>query len=236
AAAKTWMAGTSPAMTRVRRNAVRLLVTRPEPDGARTAAALRARGHKVVLAPLLRIELLDFVLPDGSWSAVVMTSANAARAVANHPRRAALIAAEAFAVGRHTADAARAAGFRTVHSADGDKDDLADLLRARRGEASAPLLYLAGEERAGDLAAGAAPVVTVVTYRAVKVQHFAPEVAAALARREVDGVLHFSTRSAQAYLDCASRAGIRDAALAPVQICISRQVGEPLAAAGAAAL
>jgi uroporphyrinogen-III synthase len=215
---------------------VRLLLTRPEADGARTAAALRARGHEVVLAPLLRIELVDFALPDGPWSAVVMTSANAARAVVNHPRREALIAAEAFAVGRHTAEAARAAGFRTVHSADGDKDDLADLLRARRGEASAPLLYLTGEDRAGDLAAGDTPVVTVVAYRAVKAQHFAPEVAAALAHREVDGVLHFSTRSAQAYLDCASRAGIREAALAPVHICISRQVAQPLAAAGAAAI
>jgi uroporphyrinogen-III synthase len=215
---------------------VRLLVTRPESDAARTAAALRARGHEVVLAPLLRIKLVDFALPDEPWSAVVMTSANAARAVAEHPRRAALIAVEAFAVGRHTADAARAAGFRTVHSANGDKDDLADLLRARRGDASAPLLYLTGEDRAGELAAGGAPVLTVVTYRAVKVQHFAPEVAAALARREVDGVLHFSTRSAQAYLDCASRAGIREAALAPVHICMSRQVGEPLAAAGAAAI
>jgi uroporphyrinogen-III synthase len=215
---------------------VRLLVTRPEAEAARTAAALHARGHEVVLGPLLRIELVDFALPGDAWSAVVLTSANAARAVAEHPRRAALIAAEVFAVGRHTADAARAAGFRTVHCADGDKDDLADLLRARRGDASAPLLYLTGEARAGDLAAGDAPVLTVVTYRAVKVQHFAPEVAAALARREVDGVLHFSTRSAQAYLDCAARAGIREAALAPVHICISRQVGEPLAAAGAAAL
>jgi uroporphyrinogen-III synthase len=215
---------------------VRLLVTRPEAEAARTGAALRARGHEAVLAPLLRIELVDFALPDKPWSAVVLTSANAARAVAEHPRRAALIAAEAFAVGRHTADAARAAGFPTVHCANGDKDDLADLLRARRGDASAPLLYLTGEARAGDLAAGDAPVLTVVTYRAVKVQHFAPEVAAALARRELDGVLHFSTRSAQAYLDCAARAGIREAALAPVHICISRQVGEPLAAAGAAAL
>jgi uroporphyrinogen-III synthase len=215
---------------------VRLLVTRPEPDAARTAVALRVRGHDVVLAPLLRIELLDFELPDEPWSAVVMTSANAARAVAEHPRRAALIVREAFTVGRHTADAARAAGFRTVQSADGDKDDLADVLRARRGESTGPLLYLAGEDRAGDLAAGGARVVTVVVYRAVKAEHFAPEVAAALARRALDGVLHFSARSAQAYLDCASRDGILDAALAPLHVCISRQVAQPLAAAGAAAI
>jgi uroporphyrinogen-III synthase len=213
---------------------VRLLVTRPEADGARTAALLRARGHDVVLAPLLRIEHLDFELPDQAWSAVVMTSANAARAVAHHPRRETITALEAFTVGRHTAEAARAAGFRTVHSAEGDKDDLADLLRACLGEHSAPLLYLAGEERAGDLATSGMPVVTVVAYRAVKAERFAPAVAAALGA--LDGVLHFSARTAQAYLDCAARERMLERALAPVHFCLSQQVAQPLSAAGAATI
>jgi len=215
---------------------VRLLVTRPGSDGARTAALLRARGHEVVLAPLLRIESVDFELPDKAWSAVVMTSANAARAVADHPRRETITALEVFTVGRHTAEAARAAGFRTVHSADGDKDDLADLLRACLGEHSAPLLYLAGEERAGDLAVGGAPIVTVVAYRAVKAERFAPAVAAALGQGALDGVLHFSARTAQAYLDCAARERLLECALAPVHFCLSQQVAQPLVAAGAAAI
>jgi uroporphyrinogen-III synthase len=215
---------------------VRLLVTRPEPDGARTAASLRARGHEVVLAPLLRIELLDFELPDQASSAVVMTSANAARAVARHPRRDILSGLDAFVVGRHTAEAARAAGFRSVHSADGDRDDLADLLRACLGEHSAPLLYLAGEERAGDLVVGGAPIVTVVAYRAVKAERFAPAVAAALGQGALDGVLHFSARTAQAYLDCAARERLCERALAPVHFCLSQQVAQPLSAAGAAAI
>jgi uroporphyrinogen-III synthase len=212
---------------------VRLLVTRPEADGARTAALLRARGHDVVVAPLLRIEFLDFELPDKAWSAAVMTSANAARAVAHHPRRETITALEVFTVGRHTAEAARAAGFRMVHSAAGDKDDLADFLRARFGEQSAPLLYLAGEERAGDLATSGMPVVTVVAYRAVKAERFAPAVAAALARGMLDGVLHFSARTAQAYLDCAAHEDMRERALAPVHFCLSQQVAQPLSAAGA---
>ena len=32
---------------------MRLLVTRPEPDATRTAETLRARGHDVLVAPLL---------------------------------------------------------------------------------------------------------------------------------------------------------------------------------------
>jgi uroporphyrinogen-III synthase len=215
---------------------VRLLVTRPEPDGARTAALLRACGHAVMLAPLLRIESVDFELPDKAWSAVVMTSANAARAVARHPRRETITALDAFTVGRHTAEAARAAGFRTVHSADGDKDDLADFLRARIGEHSGPLLYLAGEARAGDLATSGMPVVTVVAYRAVKIERFVPAVAAALGQGALDGVLHFSARTAQAYLDCAARERMLERALAPMHFCLSQQVAQPLSAAGAAAI
>ena len=222
---------------------MRLLVTRPEPDGARTAQALRARGHAVVLAPLLRPETIAFVLPEQAFSAVVLTSANAARAIADHPGRAQLTALTAFTVGRRTAEAARALGFRDVRSADGDKGDLVDLLRADllrtdllRIESSdrAPLLYLAGEDRAGDLAAAGLPVHTAVVYRAVKADHFPPPVAAALAQAELDGVLHFSARSAEAYLDCAARGGIGDQALAPEHYCLSRQVAAPLSAAGAA--
>jgi uroporphyrinogen-III synthase len=222
---------------------VRLLVTRPEPDGERTAQALRAHGHAVVLAPLLRTEMIALVLPDQAFSAVVLTSANAARAVAEHPGRAQLTALTAFTVGRRTAEAARAVGFRDVRSADGDKRDLVDLLRADlprtdlpriQSSDRAPLLYLAGEDRAGDLAAAGLPVHTAVVYRALKADHFPPPVAAALAQRELDGVLHFSARSAEAYLDCAVHDAIRESALAPVHYCLSRQVAAPLSAAGAA--
>ena len=68
---------------------MRLLVTRPEPDNVRTAAALRAKGHEVVLAPLLHIEAVaDADLGAPPWAAILLTSANGARAIADHPRRA----------------------------------------------------------------------------------------------------------------------------------------------------
>src|SRR5262249_1777645 len=179
------------------------------------------------------IDAVDVELPREPLSAVVMTSANAARAVAGHPRREALTALPVFTVGRHTAEAARAAGFRAVECADGDKDDLAALLRARFNERSAPLLYLAGEARAGDLAGGGVRVVPGVVYRAVKVERFAPAVAVALAGGALDGVLHFSRRSAQAYLDCAARTGMLERALAPVHFCLSPPGAQPPSAARA---
>jgi uroporphyrinogen-III synthase len=208
---------------------VRLLVTRPEPDGARTAAALRERGHDVTVAALLRVETVAFELVEQAYGAVAMTSANAARTIAGHPWRALLTALPVFTVGRHTAEAARAAGFGAVHSAEGDRDDLVALIRARLGGSDKPLLYLAGEDRAGDLDACGVPVTTAVAYRAVKAERFPPEVTLAA----LDGVLHFSRRSAEAYLACAERAGALRPALALVHFCLSQQVAQPLAAAGA---
>ncbi len=111
---------------------MRLLVTRPEPDNERTAAELRARGHEVMLAPMLRVEpVIDADLGNGPWAAVLITSANGARAIASHKRRGELTALPVLAVGQASAAAARTVGFTDVTSADGDGGDLARLAAAR---------------------------------------------------------------------------------------------------------
>ena len=221
----------------------RLLVTRPAPDSERTAQALRASGHDVLEAPMLRMQTLAFELADRAYAGVVMTSANAARALGSHPRCAELAKLPAFAVGQHTADAARAVGFADVHCAHGDRGDLAALLRARLGASAQPLLYLAGQDRVGEdhaadseLAPPGVAIITATVYRMVQAARLPEAVASALRARGIDGVLHFSKRSAQAYVDCAKGARLLAPALAPVQFCLSRQVAEPLAAQGAAGI
>jgi uroporphyrinogen-III synthase len=217
---------------------VRLLVTRPEPDAERTAAVLRSRGHAVDCAALLRIEsIVDAELGSGPWSALALTSPNALRAIAAHSRRADLLGLRVLAVGRRTAAAARAAGFFDVMAGGGDVQELAQHIRRWAPESREPLLYLAGEDRSGDLARDLAAdglnVRTVVVYRAVKAERFPPAIDAALAAGQIEGVLHFSRRSAEAYLDCARAAGLLDRALAPFHYCLSEQIAEPLAVAGA---
>jgi uroporphyrinogen-III synthase len=212
---------------------MRLLITRPEPDNLRTAAALRAQGHEVVLAPLLQIESVPNAdLGSPPWSAILITSANGVRALAAHPRRGELLALPVLAVGRSSADAARDAGFAEVVSADGDANDLARLAARRFAGPRQPLLYLAGEERSGELAAPGLTVRTVVVYRAARVSRFSPEAHSALEQGRIDGVLHFSRRSVEAYLDC-----VRDlaaSALEPAHYCLSARAAEPLRLAGAA--
>jgi uroporphyrinogen-III synthase len=214
---------------------VRFLVTRPQPDAQRTAAALLARGHEAIVASLLQIEVSsDADLGPGPWSAVLITSANAVHAVTGHARIAELKAAPAFAVGRRSAEAARAAGFADVTSADGDAADLARLVRTRVA-ASARVLYLAGEERSGDLAGKLAglDVRTIAIYRAVGAAALPRAAHEALVAGEIGGVLHYSRRSAEVYVNAARATGLLAEALAPSHYCIAAQVAEPLAAAGA---
>ncbi len=219
---------------------MRLLVTRPGPGAERTAAALRARGHVVVVAPLLRIEaIVDAEIGGGPWAAILITSANAASAIAGHERLRELRRLPVFTVGDRSAEAMRAVGFGDVISAAGDAGDLARLVAARI-KPGARLLYLAGLDRSGDLAGTLGQrgfvVRTVAIYRAV-VAPGLPQVAVEAFAQGVDGILHFSRRSAEAYVNAARGAGLLDRALRkPTHFCLSAQIAEPLAQAGAGAI
>ena len=215
---------------------MRLLVTRPEPDNERTAALLRAGRHNVVLAPLLLIEaVLGADLGAPPWAAILITSANGARALVNHPRRGELLALPVFAVGDSSSEAARAAGFADVSSAGGNAEDLARLAAGRFAGSPPPLLYLAGEDRTGNLAGALAArgllVRTVAIYRAAKADRLPPDARTALEQGRIDGVLHFSQRSVEAYVECGR--DVLGAALKPVHYCLSARAAEPLKAAGA---
>jgi uroporphyrinogen-III synthase len=221
-----------------------VLVTRPHPDNETTAATLRARGYDVVLAPTLRLKPVP--LPHGAeagYGAVIVTSANALRAVAPQLEGHPMLKLPLFAVGEQTAAAARRAGFVEVISADGDAAALRQCVvrgvRAARATAQ-PLLYLAGadlsRDLAGELGARGIDVVTRTTYRMVPIARLPPDICDAFAANRIEAVLHYSTRSARTFLEAVRAAGVEISALALPQCCISPSVAQVLREAGAARL
>jgi uroporphyrinogen-III synthase len=190
-----------------------------------------------MVASLLRIETVaDAPIGPGPWAAILVTSASAAPIIAAHARIAELKGLPVFAVGERSAQAMRSAGFAEVTSAEGDVDDLAACVVAHV-KPPARFLYPAGDDRAGDLAgtlgARGFAVDMVVVYRAIVADTLPAEVAAALAGG-LDGVLHYSRRSAEAFLTAAGNCAMQEAALAkPIHFCLSGKVAEPLARAGA---
>lgn len=219
-----------------------VLVTRPAPDNVKTAQALRARGFEPLLSPTLRFEAMPFYDDHGAaYDGVILTSANAVRAVENHEFKIRLVDLPAFAVGEHTAEAARLAGFTNIIGAKGDAGALRDVVAksaaAKTIKAGGTLCYLAGADLARDLAAELGErgftVITHTAYRMIPVPSFPDDVAEAFRTGGVEAVLHFSRRSARAFLGAARGAGVEISALALPQCCISDAVGMVLRDAGA---
>src|SRR5882757_52756 len=220
-----------------------VLVTRPQPDDETTAASLRARGFEVLLAPMLRFEPVAFHDDEEArYGAVIVTSANALRGSAPHLKASRLLELPLFTVGEHTAEAARRAGFNKVISADGDAGTLRDLVLAsaktKALKKTSPLLYLAGADLARDLAGQLGErgftVVTQTTYRMVAVPSLPREACDAFAAHRIEAVLHYSRRSARAFLEAARAGGVEISALAIPQCCISAGVASVVRDAGAA--
>ena len=122
-----------------------VLLTRPQPQAERFATALHARtggAAEVLIAPLLRIDLLDLPeIPDGA--ALVFTSENG---VAAYAAGGGLPGRRAYCVGDRTAEAAGQAGLK-ARSAGGAADDLIALIV---DEAPAgPLVHLHGRHVRG---------------------------------------------------------------------------------------
>ena len=220
-----------------------VLVTRPQPDDEATAAGLRARGFDVLQAPMLRFEPVTFSDDeDMRYGAIIVTSANALRGLAPHLAASRLLKLPLFAVGENTAAAARTIGFEIVISANGDAAGLRDLVlagvKARELKKTSPLLYLAGADLARDLAGELGErgftVVTQTTYRMSPVPSLPRETCEAFVANRVEAVLHYSRRSARAFLDAARTGGVEISALAIPQCCISAAVASVVRDAGAA--
>src|SRR6202166_997098 len=219
-----------------------VLVTRPHPDDETTAAGLRARGFEVLLAPMLRFQPVAFDDDeDMRYGAVIVTSANALRGIERQLKGNKLLKRPLFAVGDRTASAARGIGFETVISAKGDAASLRDLVlasvKAKALKKASPLLYLAGADLARDLAGELGElgftVVTQTTYRMVPLSGLPRETCDAFAANGVEAVLHYSRRSARAFLESVRAAGVEISALAIPQCCISAAVASIFRDAGA---
>jgi uroporphyrinogen-III synthase len=219
-----------------------ILVTRPQPDNAATVAALRAKGFAVLPAPMLRFEPVAFQDDsDARYGAVIVTSANALRAAEGQPAMNRLKQLPLFTVGERTAETAREIGFSNVISADGDATALRDLMvasvRVKKLKKTDTLLYLAGADLARDLAGELGErgfsVVTQTTYRMVPIVSLPRDVCDAFASSGVEAVLHYSRRSARAFLDAARAGGVEISALAIPQCCLSEAIASIVRDAGA---
>jgi len=212
---------------------MRLIVTRPLEDARPLGRRLAAAGHEVVVAPLLNIRRVGgLTIPEREYQAVLITSANGARALAGRAGFEHLTRATALVVGPASAEAAKLAGFARVEQADGDVAALARSAIANFRPVDGPLLYVSGAVTAGELApaletAGFA-VDRLIAYEARPADALPDACAAALRAGSAEGVLLFSPRSAGIWSSLVAAADLAPAALRLVHYCLSENVAESL--------
>jgi uroporphyrinogen-III synthase len=206
----------------------RVLVTRAREDAERTAIRLRELGHAPLLSPILEIVATGARIPQGSYDAVLATSAKGLEHAQGD--LGALRAITLHCVGMRTARAAEAFGWRPSLVA-GNAKALLPLLRARYRE-PARFLYLAGRDRQDELENAlrdAGHIVTVVeTYEARAASALTEEAIKAIETGTVDAALHYSRRSAEIFLALARAAGPTEKLRGFTHLALSADVATPL--------
>ncbi len=210
---------------------MRVLLTRPRDDSEATARELAARGHSAVIAPLLAIAFREGPqLSLDGVQAVLATSANGIRALARRTDRRDIAV---FAVGPQTAEAARAAGFAAVRSADGDGAALARAVHGWADPAAGTLLHACGARTAGALAAALSAqgydVRGEVLYEAVAAEHLPQAAAEALRGGALDAVMVYSPMTARIFARGVAAAGLKNAVAPLIAVAISAAAAEALA-------
>jgi uroporphyrinogen-III synthase len=216
---------------------MRLLVTRPEPDASRDAAALAARGHEAVIAPLLVIEFAeDAPLDFAGVQALIVTSRNALRAIASHRELAEACKLPLFAVGEATARAAHDVGFADVTTGPGTAEELAELIAATLEPKHGPLLHLAGETLAFDLKspleANGFNLRQPVLYRARPAEQLPAQALGLLKSGKLDGAILLSPRTARTFALLIDKHGVVTQGRRLVCYCLSQAVAEVLSVLG----
>lgn len=214
---------------------MRLMVTRPEPECAATAARLSALGHEVIAEPLLAIAYNPVELPEDP-AAIILTSRNGVRALSRWPDHEKWLRRPVFAVGPGTGEAVSDLGFRDVRVAGGDAFSLLALITASFEPEAGQLFYPAPRDRAGPLPdallSRGYDVFMVEAYRAELRTALSDGAFAAFQAGTVQGVMLYSRRTAQAFMAAVEAAGLC-AALAGVQFfVISEQVAAVVRSAG----
>ena len=207
-----------------------VLITRPQPDADRFAAACHAAGLPSIVAPIIDIVWSSENVSITRDEALAFTSANGVRAFANLSSTRDRLA---FCVGEVTAAAAQGAGFTEVRVANGDINSLAEVIL--KEPALGSIAHIAGTHRAGDL-------VTILQNRHINARRVVlyeaqpaavlPENAVGFLRQPVREkcAVFFSPRSVHIFNGLVANADLLGALESVSAICLSANVADAAAA------
>ncbi len=205
-----------------------ILVTRPINEATITAEKLEAVGHRVVMAPAIRVEPVSFEIPENNRS-IIVTSQNGARMglinVGDKTR-------PIFAVAEKTADAVRELGFTNVTVGPGTARQLVPLLLECGLSEKRKYTHLCGSTLSYNicdvLKNEGLDAENTVTYQTTPVQGLSAGVQEALDAEEIDVALFYSPRTATIFEETVADYGRSDWLRSIDALCLSTRVATNL--------
>ena len=126
-----------------------ILLTRPLEDCSEMIVKFKSLGNQVSHLPLLRIDKVNYEQINFSdFKGIIFTSANAVKFLNLRDINKNILC---FCVGNATEKKARSVGFQNVFAAEGNVENLKELLLQNFNQKDGPLIYISGETISIDL-------------------------------------------------------------------------------------
>ena len=126
-----------------------ILLTRPLEDCSEMIVKFKSLGNQVSHLPLLRIDKVNYEQINFSdFKGIIFTSANAIKFLNLRDINKNILC---FCVGSATEKKARSVGFQNVFAAEGNVENLKELLLQNFNQKDRPLIYISGETISIDL-------------------------------------------------------------------------------------
>ncbi len=179
-----------------------ILLTRPLEDCHEMILKFQAMGHEVSHLPLIKVEILNHETLDYSnFKGIIFTSSNAIKFL-NTKKIDKKI--NCFCVGNATGKKARSVGFQNVFEAEGNVNNLKELIFQNFNSSDGKLIYVSGEivstNLDNDLISEGYNIKRIINYRVISIEKFNQNFIDNLKTKMPKIVFIYSENSAAAFL------------------------------------
>ena len=180
-----------------------ILLTRPLEDCSEMILKFKSLGHQVSHLPLLNVEKVNYDLINfPSFGGIIFTSANAIKFLDLKSIDKKILC---FCVGEATEKTARNNGFQNVIAAEGNVENLKELILQNFDKKDGSLIYISGETVSTDLDQQLLKlgyyVKRIINYRTLHNKNFNEEFVTELKQKIPDIVYVYSQNSAASFLN-----------------------------------
>ncbi|MDA9650302.1 uroporphyrinogen-III synthase [Candidatus Pelagibacter sp.] len=180
-----------------------ILLTRPLDDCSEMILKFKSLGHKVSHLPLLSIDKIDYdKINCSEYRGIIFTSANAVKFLEYKKIDKKILC---FCVGSATEKKARSSGFQKVIAAEGNVENLKELVLQNFNQKDGKLIYVSGETISVDLdqqlIKEGYSIKRLVNYRTIQNLKFDENFVRELKLNMPDMVYIYSQNSASSFLN-----------------------------------